>query len=262
MPLTYHLVDGYNLLHAAGLARATYGPDDYERVRFALLVKIAEGLDDASRARTTVVFDAFDPPAGAIHRFRFREMTVEFAVETGEADERIEQLIRRHPSPRQLRVVSDDIRLKQAAKRRGSAAVGCETFLQRLDRYRNRDDSSAEPTGTPAVPRGTDAAATGAWLDYFGIAGDEAAQPVEASHIARPEPEVETHDAPPLSRPNATNATSKSKPPKPDRRTRRAPSVSGPSADPPAEDLAFWQKRIEDALAEEQASRDRRRESS
>ena len=49
MPLPFHLIDGYNLLHVAGLARETYGPGDYERVRFALLIRIADGLDERRR---------------------------------------------------------------------------------------------------------------------------------------------------------------------------------------------------------------------
>ena len=44
-----YLFDGYNLLHAAGLARANYGPGDLERARTALLLKVSDGLDDADR---------------------------------------------------------------------------------------------------------------------------------------------------------------------------------------------------------------------
>src|SRR5688572_18723775 len=118
MPVPYHLIDGYNLLHAAGLARETYGSGDLERARFALLVRVADGLDDAQRGRTSVVFDAADPPPDAARQFRFRDMTIIFAVASTDADALIEELIRVHSSPRQLRVVSDDIRLQRAAKRR------------------------------------------------------------------------------------------------------------------------------------------------
>ena len=45
MPLPYHLIDGYNLLHAAGLAREKYGPGDLERALARLEANEAP-LDD------------------------------------------------------------------------------------------------------------------------------------------------------------------------------------------------------------------------
>jgi predicted RNA-binding protein with PIN domain len=252
MPLSYHLIDGYNLLHAAGLARETYGPGDYERTRYALLAKIADGLDDASRERTVVVFDAFDPPPGVAPRFRFREMTVEFAVESGEADARIEHLIRRHSAPRQLRVVSDDIRLKQAAKRRGGAAVRCESFLRRLERFASSGRSSAatdRPADATDDAHASIDAGTGDWLSYFGVAGDELPLPDETA-MSDPAPRA-TDPSPPVTnsgRPKQPNPPSK--------------TLNEAVDEPPADDLAFWQRRIDEALAEERLSDSRRRESS
>ncbi len=44
MTSTDLLIDGYNLLHAAGLGRARYGPGDLQRARQALLRKLFELL--------------------------------------------------------------------------------------------------------------------------------------------------------------------------------------------------------------------------
>ena len=46
------LIDGYNLLHAAGLARRRYGRDGLERSRNRLLDLLAGLLTDAERPRT------------------------------------------------------------------------------------------------------------------------------------------------------------------------------------------------------------------
>ncbi len=58
----YLMIDGYNLLHAAGLARRRYGPGQLERCRAQLLAWLAKHLTDGERERTTVVFDAAEAP--------------------------------------------------------------------------------------------------------------------------------------------------------------------------------------------------------
>ncbi len=54
----YHLIDGYNLMHAAGIARVRYARGDLERCRNRLLLKLSELLTEDERQRATVVFDA------------------------------------------------------------------------------------------------------------------------------------------------------------------------------------------------------------
>ncbi len=253
MPLPYHLIDGYNLLHAADLARAKYGPGDLERARFALLVRIAEGLGYAEREWTTVVFDAADPPPNARHGFRFREMAVRFAAETGDADALIEDLIRLHASPRQLRVVSDDRRLQSAAKRRGAQAVKSDAFLKRL--RRGDGESDDRPAAQPkAATAGDDVAG---WLDFFGL--PDGGSPIAVPPPDAPEPpavrtgsaaEAPQSPVPQVRRPAAGTPAPKRPP------SGRMPA---PAADDvPAEDAAFWQRRIEEMLAEERRRDDRR----
>ncbi|HCK52509.1 MAG TPA: hypothetical protein DIC23_04775, partial [Planctomycetaceae bacterium] len=57
------LIDGYNLLHAAGFARKRYGPGQFEKCRQRLLQGLADRLSGEQRGRATVVFDAQQAPA-------------------------------------------------------------------------------------------------------------------------------------------------------------------------------------------------------
>ncbi len=127
------LIDGYTLLHAAGLAKAKYAPGELERRRARLLAKLRDLLDPAQLSRTTVVFDARinpppdrpDPPSGPI--------TVIFAPRDREADDVVEELLAKHSVPQQVLVVSSDHRLHKAARRRGATAVDSEEFVDELE---------------------------------------------------------------------------------------------------------------------------------
>ncbi len=127
------LIDGYNLLHAAGLAKKKYGPGELERRRARLLARLKELVDPAMLPRTTVVFDARinpppvrpEPPAGP--------MTVLFAPADREADDVVEELLAKHSSPRQVLVVSSDHRLHKAARRRGATPIDSDAFLDQLE---------------------------------------------------------------------------------------------------------------------------------
>jgi predicted RNA-binding protein with PIN domain len=139
------LIDGYNLLHAAGLALPRYGPGDLHRRRARLLQKLGELLDQEVQARTTVVFDARrDPPESAPPQTE-RLIRVVFAPAPLEADDLIEQLLARHSAPRQLLVVSSDRRLRRAAQRRGATSLTSEAFLDQIE--------DEPPPHSPARPR-------------------------------------------------------------------------------------------------------------
>jgi len=128
MAKQFLIIDGYNLMHAAGLARPRYGPGDLERSRNRLLRFLKSALPDDLRRRTTIVFDAWEPPPGLQSTMMVEEMTVIYAVAPGEADAEIEKLIAAHSAPKQLTVVSSDRRLQQAAARRKARAIDSETW--------------------------------------------------------------------------------------------------------------------------------------
>lgn len=154
MAASFLIIDGYNLLHAAGLGRASYGPGDLGRKRHELLVRIAAGLPATERARCTVVFDSGEAPPDQPRRFKHGEITVIFAEPGQEADDLIETLIKQHSAPRQLTVVSSDHRLQTAVQRRRGAAVDSDQFLTRLASAAGANQTansvSSAPHGAPS----------------------------------------------------------------------------------------------------------------
>src|SRR5580693_6455746 len=68
----YLIIDGYNLMHACGLARKSYGPGQLRQCRVQLVRYLARHLTSPERERTTIVFDAREAPPGLP-----RQMTAE-----------------------------------------------------------------------------------------------------------------------------------------------------------------------------------------
>src|SRR5262245_24078679 len=111
------LIDGYNLMHGAGLMKSQFGPGGLEKARRALLGVLAGSLGEDA-CRITVVFDArsaehsncSNAEQTSVHGIR-----VEFAADQDGADARIEHLIRVESSPKRMTVVSSDARIRSAA---------------------------------------------------------------------------------------------------------------------------------------------------
>ena len=140
------IIDGYNLLHAAGLVRGKLIGKQLEGARLRLLKRLAYQMTKDQRASTTVVFDA-----KAMLVVSTREELIEgfrvFYPEPGhEADELIEQMIAHDPDPHRLRVVSSDRRLHRAARERMATAINSDRFLDELDERR-----AAPEEGSPAL---------------------------------------------------------------------------------------------------------------
>ena len=147
---TMHLlIDGYNLMHAAGIIGRGVGPGGLERSRLALLNFVAESLDEDQRQAATVVFDARGAPRGLPTMLVHRGVTVRFAVEYADADELIEELIRAESAPRRLTVVSADHRLQRAARRRRATAVDSEQWYADVLRRRQHRPPPAVPSTKP-----------------------------------------------------------------------------------------------------------------
>jgi predicted RNA-binding protein with PIN domain len=162
-----HLIDGYNLLNAVGIIPRGVGPGTLERSRLALLNFLAESLDEAEVARTTVVFDAGgDAPRGLPRLLEHRGITVRFASQYDSADALLEELIRAESAPRRLTVVSSDHRVQRAARRRRARAVDSDTWYAEIVRHR-RDRRKATPgSAKPNVPLLEEQVAQ--WLQRFG----------------------------------------------------------------------------------------------
>lgn len=168
------LIDGYNLLHAAGLGRTRYGPGGLEKARRALLGALAAALG-SDAGRTTVVFDAAGAPPDVPRQYNYKGVAVRFAASHADADALLGELIGADSAPRQLTVVSSDREIQRAARRRRARAVDSEDYLRELQRRRvQQRDSPGSGADEPAEKRKgrLSDAELAFWLEEFEVADE------------------------------------------------------------------------------------------
>ncbi len=161
-----YLIDGYNLVYAMGLLEGKVAPPgrlEQARLRLLSLLHHTFGGDGP---HVTVVFDAAGALRWADGNQHFHAIEVQFAVRQDEADDLIEELIRKSSTPKQLTVVSDDHRVQRAASRRQCVAQGCGEFLEELERLQRR--RRQRPPEAPEKRDGLSDAETQRWLKEFG----------------------------------------------------------------------------------------------
>lgn len=171
------LIDGYNLMYAAGIIGRSPARGGLERSRLALLNFVAESAPATELPTTTIVFDSRSAPPGLPRKLTHRGMTVLFATTYESADELIEELIRADHAPRRLTVVSSDHRLQRAARRRRAKAIDSDRWYEDILRQ-HASRGSPEPVAPlkPSVPA---AGEVEYWLNQFDdeeigeIAGDD-----------------------------------------------------------------------------------------
>jgi predicted RNA-binding protein with PIN domain len=164
------IIDGYNLMHAAGMLGGGRGrgPGTLEKARLALLNVLAESLPADEVPKTTVVFDARHAPPGVASATTHHGLSVRFAAEQEDADELIEELIRADSAPRRLTVVSSDHRLQTAARRRRATAVDSETWFDDLLRARRQRKQVRPESPSEEISEGE----VEFWLREFGESGE------------------------------------------------------------------------------------------
>ena len=169
----FWLIDGYNLMHAAGaLGGNEIGRETFRRRRRRFINELADALGPDRSRETTVVFDAKSPPADFGLEVNYKGLTLIFALGDENADARIEILIAGHSVPRSLTVVSSDRRVRRAATRRKAHCLTSDQFLDLLDRFRHerwREKAAKLPDATsvpdrPMTPSPDDLAY---WLEQF-----------------------------------------------------------------------------------------------
>lgn len=140
MPDSY-IIDGYNVIHALGMIQKQVDPGGLEASRRRLLDFLSEAFrDDAGRV--TVVFDAKQAPRGVPRQQTYHGLHIHFAPKDQSADDWIEHLIENDAQPRALVVVSNDLRLQNAARQRGALGWSHEALLDFLEK---RPTSTAAP---------------------------------------------------------------------------------------------------------------------
>ncbi|GAA4425938.1 NYN domain-containing protein [Bremerella cremea] len=200
MPL---IIDGYNLLFAAGLVGSVDGEGSFEGERRALLDALLRVIDPKELTQTVVVFDSAKAPPGLPRVYNHQQITVRFASGYTDADEMIEELIRDHHAPKRLTVVSSDHRVQRAARRRRATAIDSDSWyrLMRQTRQRIRQQEALKPPPpkqptAPAIPDSE----VNEWLEFFGdIDVDELAPKESPTKRSTPSPveDVPTKSAKP-----------------------------------------------------------------
>ncbi|MEO2014031.1 MAG: NYN domain-containing protein [Fuerstiella sp.] len=176
MAAHYLIIDGYNLMHAAGIARRSYGRGDLERCRNQLNRLLTDLLGRNALSRTSIVYDAFDSTSDANRSQDHAGLHVLFAPKGTDADTEIERLLNRHSSPKQVLVVSSDHRLHKAARRRKANCVDSEDFLAGIQTSAETDTRQPEQRRPPQENTSHEAVEVQlqSWADEFEGLEDQA----------------------------------------------------------------------------------------
>ncbi|MFO0940650.1 MAG: NYN domain-containing protein [Pirellulales bacterium] len=165
------LIDGYNLLFQSGLGGRARGPGWIQNARDQLLTFIQSQMSPAWLRSTVVVFDKSQGRQLQLDFQTTLGLQVKFAVEHDEADDLIEELIRKHSSPKSLTVVSSDLRVRRQAVTRRAEAVESEQFLRRLETAYYLDQEEGESSKMSASEehhRELSEEEVNFWLNEFG----------------------------------------------------------------------------------------------
>jgi hypothetical protein len=125
----HYLIDGYNLLHQIGRLRGRQ-PANLEAARLDLLRQLQYRFA-VEPAEITVVFDARGGNSRGDGRQEYHGIAIRF-THCEEADDLIESMIRTAPVPRELTVVTNDRRIREAARRRECPVRECIEFWEWL----------------------------------------------------------------------------------------------------------------------------------
>ena len=145
MPVPKLLIDGYNLLFQSQLVGRARGSQWLLAARNRLLKLLASRLTAAELSTTQVVFDAPQVGQAPPGLTQPSGLSICYAVNHDEADDLLEQIMREHPTPKQLTVVSSDQRIRRCAHAQRATSIDSQTFLDQLERR------PASPAPAPAT---------------------------------------------------------------------------------------------------------------
>lgn len=131
--IPYLIIDGYNLMHAMGIAKTRYAPGELERCRRRMQRQLLQVLDDAVLLQATVVYDAFESLSDDQRILKDGPLMIQFAPQGKCADSEIEHILKSHSVPKRVIVVSSDHRLHKAAHARKASAVDSDEFWSTVE---------------------------------------------------------------------------------------------------------------------------------
>lgn len=172
------IVDGYNLLHRLAPKRLLDAPGGLERARAAVVRRVETLLEKEELPAAVVVFDAAGPVASGPNSTAGPQATpslrVLFATDYPDADSMIEEMVRRHSSPRRLTVVSSDRRVMDAARKRGAQGLDCDAWLDQREKLAGRGPlRTPEPAAEESDEHLPGADESRYWLREFGFGDPE-----------------------------------------------------------------------------------------
>ncbi|MFV0446456.1 MAG: NYN domain-containing protein [Planctomycetaceae bacterium] len=238
------LIDGYNLMHAAGFARDQYGPRGLQTQRERFVRWLWKRIPPRLRVKTIVVFDAGQSDGRFVQQESFEDLRLLYSPQGSEADDLIEELIELHSSPKQLQVISSDHRLHKAARKRRATALDSEAFVGLMLRLIREAQERQRQIEEESKPTGELAEETEEWLRVFAEADELLAdvQPlIDSSGGGPPETRAQPKPSPALRPPQAEREDE----------PRAIPASSmadSPTADIAGDELAFWEERLRDLL--------------
>ena len=155
------VIDGYNLMHALGMAPRPGHSLERSRMRFVewLAVELGHRCGEVC-----LVFDSVTSIGG--NEQMHRGVRMKFA-DARTADDQIEELIRAEAVPSRLTIISNDHRLQAAATRGGCLSWTCGEFVDWLQAGKKTpsEPAKAEVEEKPIVPSGSE---IDEWLGRFG----------------------------------------------------------------------------------------------
>lgn len=155
------IIDGHNLMWAIQKTN----PDNYPLIDIQLCRTINRYLIKINE-KGVIVFDGTGPKDKSIFD-DVSNLEVVFSGVKAEADDVIEDKIRVNTAPKRLAVVSNDRRIRDAARKRKAVSVKSEAFWQNVERIlKERKNKPKEP---PQKRTGLSESETKQWLEFFGV---------------------------------------------------------------------------------------------
>lgn len=157
-----YLIDGHNLIGSGLISGIDLSQEDDEQRLAAYL----RGRQPLLRQPITVVFDG-GLPGGQSLELSGGGVTVIFAAQDrSDADTLIRARVRKHKTPAQMIVVSNDGQLCREVQALGAEVLSAAAFLQRLTNPRRRPaPRSPRPQTEPKLAKSE----VTAWLREFGV---------------------------------------------------------------------------------------------